>query len=62
MLVHIRLNQARIDRERFAANEPGRDAHRYHALEYTAQSIALAEPLVPRATEHPGMIGNLFVL
>src|SRR5579859_2586338 len=58
MLVHIRLNQARIDRERFAADEPGRDAHRYHALEYTAQSIALAEPLVPRATEHR-MIGNL---
>ncbi len=33
-LVHIRLDQARIDRERFASNQPGHDAHRHHALEY----------------------------
>jgi hypothetical protein len=34
--VHIRLDQARIDRERFAPNQPGRDAHRHHTLEYPA--------------------------
>ena len=33
-LVHIRLDQARIDRERFTSNQPGHDAHRHHALEY----------------------------
>jgi hypothetical protein len=37
LLVHIRLNQARIDRKRFAANQPSRDAHRHQAL--TAYSI-----------------------
>ena len=39
-------------RKRFAANKPGCDAHRHHALKHLAQRIALAETLVPRATEH----------
>ena len=35
-LVYIRLDQARIDRERFASNQPGPNAHRHHALKYPA--------------------------
>src|SRR5664279_5595878 len=58
LLVHIRLDQARIDRKRLAPNEPGRDAHRHHALEHPSQGIALAEALVSRAAEHR-MIGDL---
>ena len=58
LLVHIRLDQARIDRERFAANQPGRDAHRHHALEHPAQGIALAEAFMPGTAEHR-MIGDL---
>ena len=33
--VNIRLDQARIDRKRFAAHEPSRDAHCHHALKNT---------------------------
>ena len=58
LLVHVRLNQARIDRKRFAANQPSRDAHRHHTLEHSAQGIALTEALVPRTAEDR-MIGNL---
>ena len=58
LLVHIRLDQARIDRERFAADQPGRDTHRHHALEHPSQSIALTKAFVPSAAEHR-MIGNL---
>ena len=58
ILVHIRLDQARIDRKCLAAAKPGYDAHRHHALEHSPQSIALAKALVPRAAEHR-MIGNL---
>jgi hypothetical protein len=58
LLVHIRLDQARIDRERFAPDQPGRNTHRHHALEHPAQGIALSEALVPRPAEHR-MIGNL---
>ena len=57
-LVHIRLDQAHIDRERFASDEPGRNAYPHHALEYAAQGIALAEAFVPRSTEYR-MIGHL---
>src|SRR6266536_6272105 len=58
LLVHIRLDQARIDRKPFAANQPDRDAPRHHALEYPAQGIALTETLVPRTAEH-GMVRDL---
>jgi hypothetical protein len=58
LLVHIRLDQARIDRERFPANEPGCDAHCHHALEHPAQGIALTETFMPRTAEHR-MVGDL---
>ena len=51
-LVHIRLDQARIDRERFASDKPRRNAHRHHTLEYPAQGIARSETFAPRSTEH----------
>ena len=56
LLVHIRLDQARIDRERFAPNQPGRNAHRHHSLEDPAQGIALSEAFLPRTAEH-GVVG-----
>jgi hypothetical protein len=34
--IHVRLDQARIDRERLASNQPGRNAHRHHTLEHPA--------------------------
>src|SRR5688572_30689834 len=58
LLVHIRLDQARIDRKRFAAHKPSRDAHSHHALKHPPQSIALAEAFVPGPAEHR-MIGDL---
>ena len=58
LLIHIRLDQARIDRECFAANKPSRDAHRHYALEHAAQGIALTKTLVPRTAEHR-MIGDI---
>jgi hypothetical protein len=42
----------------FAANKPGRDAHRHQALEHPAQSIALSEPFMPGSAEHR-MIGDI---
>src|SRR6266567_397286 len=57
LLVHIRLDQARIDRERFTADQPSRDAHRHYALKHPPQSITLSKALVPRAAEHR-MIGD----
>src|SRR5262249_9795562 len=36
LLVHVCLDQARIDRKPFAANQPNRDALRHHALEHPA--------------------------
>jgi hypothetical protein len=57
LLVHICCDQARIDRERFAANKPSRDARRHHALEHPAQDIALTKARMPRTAEHR-MIGN----
>src|SRR6266542_3500561 len=53
----IRLDQARIDRERFTADQPSRDAHRHYALKHPPQSITLSKALVPRAAEHR-MIGD----
>jgi hypothetical protein len=38
LLVHVCLDQARIDRKPFAANQPGRDALRHHAFENPPQS------------------------
>src|SRR6202023_1749338 len=58
LLVDIRLDQARIDREGFAADQPGRNAIRHHTLEHPAQGIARAEALMPRPAEHR-MIGDL---
>src|SRR6266480_2423554 len=57
LLIHVRLDQARIDRECFAANQPGSDALRHHALKYPAQRIALAKALMPCTAEYR-MIGN----
>src|ERR1700716_4276954 len=58
LLVHIRLDQARIDRECFASNQPGRNALRYHTLEYPAQGIALPETFASCTAEYR-VIGNL---
>src|SRR6266542_2615468 len=49
--------QAGIDRERFTADQPSRDAHRHYALKHPPQSITLSKALVPRAAEHR-MIGD----
>jgi len=51
-LVYIRLDQARIDRERFASDKPRRNAQRHHTFEYPAQGIARSETFAPRSTEH----------
>ena len=51
MLVDVRLDQTRVDRERLAANQARHDADRHHPLEHAAQGIALAEALVPRTGE-----------
>src|SRR6266481_2066709 len=48
LLVHICLDQARINRERFATDKPSRDACRHHTLEHPAQGIALTKALMPR--------------
>jgi hypothetical protein len=52
LLVYIGLDQTRIDRKRFATNQPGRDARRNHALEHPSQSITLTKALMPGAAEH----------
>ena len=52
LLVYIRLDQARIDRERFAPNQPDRNAHCYDSLEDPTQGVALPEAFVPRTTEY----------
>ena len=57
MLVDVRLDETRVDRERLAANQARHDADRHHPLEHAAQGIALAEALVPRTGERR-MIGN----
>lgn len=57
LLVYIRLDQARIDRERFAPNQPGRNAHCHHTLEDPTQSVALPETFAPRTAEDR-MIGD----
>jgi hypothetical protein len=41
LLVHIRFDQARIDRKPIASNQPSCDAHRNNTLKHTAQGIAL---------------------
>src|SRR5262249_43696161 len=46
------LDQARIDRKPLAADQPGRDALRYHAFENLPQGVALAKAFMPRAAEH----------
>ena len=43
LLVHIRLDQACINRKCFSAHKPSCDAHCHHALKNTPQSIALSE-------------------
>src|SRR6202521_5066524 len=52
LLVYIRLDQARIDRERFAPNQPGRNAHCHDSLEDPTQGVTLPEAFVPRTTEY----------
>ena len=49
MLVGVGLNQARIDRKAFTADEVGRDACPNDTLEHTAENIAFAEALVTGA-------------
>src|SRR5215510_10384650 len=56
-LVHICLDQARIDRKRFTADQPRRDTRRHHTLKYPPQGITLTKALMPCAAEHR-MIGN----
>jgi len=51
LLVYIRLDQARVDRERFAPNQPGRNAHCHDTLEDPTHSVALPEAFVPRTAE-----------
>src|SRR6516164_4431681 len=46
LLVHIRLDQARINRERFATNKPSRNACRHHTLKHPAQGVALTKAMV----------------
>jgi hypothetical protein len=58
LLIHIRLDQARIDRKRFATYKPSRDAHCHHPLKHPPQSMALTEAFVAGSAEHR-MIGNL---
>ena len=58
LLVHVRLDQARIDRKRFAADQSRPRCTSPPPLEYPPQSIALAEALVPGTAEHR-MIGDL---
>ena len=57
LLIHIRFDQARIDRERFAPNQPGRNAHCHYTLEDPTQSFALPEAFMPRTGEDR-MIGD----
>src|ERR1700742_188307 len=52
LLVYIRLDQARIDRERFGPHQPGRNALCHDILEAPTQGVALPEAFVPRTTEH----------
>src|SRR6476646_6108686 len=52
LLVHIRLDQARINRERLAPDQSGRDAHPHHTLEDPAQGIAFTEAFLSRTAEH----------
>src|ERR1044071_5223837 len=51
-LVHICLDQACIDRERFAANKSRRNALHHHTLEHPAQGIARSKTFAPSTTEH----------
>src|SRR5262249_61600671 len=57
LLVHVCLDQARIDRKPPASNQPSRDALRHHALKHPAQGVALAKALVPCAADHR-MVGD----
>src|ERR1700760_3845842 len=52
LLVYIRLDQARIDRECFAPNQPGRNAHGNDSLENPTQGVTLPEAFGPRTTEY----------
>src|SRR5829696_9129729 len=49
LLIGIRLDQARIDRKAFAANQTGRDARLDDPLEHVAENISIAETLVASA-------------
>src|SRR6202789_3338371 len=52
LLVYISLDQARIDRDRFAPNQPDRNAHRNDSLKDPTQGVTLPEAFVPRTTEY----------
>jgi hypothetical protein len=43
--------------ENASPQQPGRDAHRHHTLEYPAQGIAFSEAFAPRKAEYR-VIGN----
>jgi hypothetical protein len=51
LLVGIRRDQAGIDREPFAADQPCRDAGLNHVLEDAAENVTVAEPLIARPRE-----------
>src|SRR5438132_1741 len=49
LLIGIRLDQARIDRKAFAANQTGRDARLDDSLEHVAENISITKTLVAGA-------------
>lgn len=58
LLVDVRLDQARIDGKRLAADQSGRNAHTHYTLEDPPQGVTLAEAFLSRTAEH-GMVRYL---
>lgn len=52
LLVDVRLDQARIDGKRLAADQSGRNAHTHYTLEDPSQGVTLAEAFLSRTAEH----------
>src|SRR5437867_12600424 len=55
--IHVRFDQACINRKSFAADQASRDACRHHALEHTSKGTALPKALPPGTAEHR-MVGD----
>src|SRR5262249_100054 len=60
LLVHVCLDQARLNHAPFATNNPGREACRDQTRQRPAQGVARTEALMPRTAEHR-MIGTPFL-